>query len=78
MAALALTCMASWGFQVSPAYLYPPHWVAPSSSFHCPYPTGSLWGAAGQANGAVDGGQLFPKALHFPLGSFCSLGRKRG
>lgn len=43
---------------------------------HHPYPTGSLRRAAGQADGAVDGGKLFPKTFHLPLGSLGSLGRK--
>lgn len=45
---------------------------------HHPYPTGSLRRAAGQADGAVDGGELFPKTFHLPLGSLGSLGRKLG
>lgn len=43
---------------------------------HHPYPTGSLWGAAGQADRAVDGGQLFPKTFYLPLGSLSALGRR--
>ena len=45
---------------------------------HHPYPTGSLRRAAGQADGAVDGGELFPKTFHLPLGSLGSLGREVG
>lgn len=45
---------------------------------HHPYPTGSLRRATGQADGAVDGGELFPKTFHLPLGSLGSLGRKSG
>ena len=45
---------------------------------HHPYPTGSLRRAAGQADGAVDRGELFPKTFHLPLGSLGSLGRKLG
>lgn len=43
---------------------------------HHPYPTGSLGGAAGQADRAVDRGKLFPKTFYFPLGSLRSLGRR--
>lgn len=45
---------------------------------HHPYPTGILGGAAGQADGAVDRGKLFPKTFHLPLGSLSSLKRRMG
>lgn len=45
---------------------------------HHPYPTGILGGAAGQADGAVDRGKLFPKTFHLPLGSLSSLRRRMG
>lgn len=45
---------------------------------HHPYPTGILRGAAGQADGAVDRGKLFPKTFDLPLGSLSSLRRRMG
>lgn len=64
-----------------PTYSYTQNMAFPHLSpwlSHHPYPTGILGGAAGQADGAVDRGKLFPKTFHLPLGSLSSLRRRMG